>query len=202
MYNSSLASTPRVSSVLRSWTRAQHGLWHQGLLLLHCFCHDVTLALLSLHQEDQLCSGHRTRAQPWLWQQVLLLVHWFLLFCDISTLVSTPRASVLRSLDQSSAWALATGSFTIALVSVSVMDSDPHGSAFIWLSWVRSIGNAHLVNVYLCFRSAALFDLGDYQTAYRDIEMALKNKYPKNLGTKCILLTSKYFSKYCLITYH
>jgi hypothetical protein len=36
--------------------------------------------------------------------------------------------------------------------------------------------------VCLCFRSAALFDLGDYQTAYRDIEMALKNKYPKNLG--------------------
>lgn len=33
-------------------------------------------------------------------------------------------------------------------------------------------------------RSAALFDMGDYETAEKDIDMALNNKYPKNLEYK------------------
>ena len=36
-----------------------------------------------------------------------------------------------------------------------------------------------------------MFDLGDYDTAYKDIEMALKNKYPKNLGKIFFYITKK-----------
>ena len=40
-----------------------------------------------------------------------------------------------------------------------------------------------------------MFDLGDYDTAYKDIEMALKNKYPKNLGKIFFYITKKITSQ-------
>ena len=49
-----------------------------------------------------------------------------------------------------------------------------------------------------------MFYLGDYDTAYKDIEMALKNKYPKNLGKIFFYITKKitshcFFIFYCRV---